>query len=155
MVKIEKYTEDWKEEAALLSVRSDQAEFTISHVLQVVEKLKDNEHPYVIIWDGKVVGFFLLDLDYSSKFRFSNDKAIGVRALLIDQNYQGQGIAKKAIFTLPSYVRAHYPEFEVIQLTVNCRNTPAYQCYLNPVLRILALCIMEARFVLNILCKYS
>ena len=129
MVQIEKYTENWKEEAALLSVRSDQAEFTVGNITQVVQDLNEGEHPHLIVSDGKAVGFFLLDLDYSSKYQFGNVKAIGVRALLVDQNYQGLGIAKKAILSLPDYVRAHYPDFEALQLTVNCRNIPAYQCY--------------------------
>ncbi|WP_370737075.1 GNAT family N-acetyltransferase [Vibrio ruber] len=41
----------------------------------------------------------------------------------------GQGIATQAINLLPAYVAQYYPDFEVLQLTVNCRNKAAYHCY--------------------------
>ncbi|PNH90723.1 GNAT family N-acetyltransferase [Vibrio diazotrophicus] len=131
MVTIEKYSPIRKEEASLLSVLSDQAQFTVSNVPQVVKDLKESEHPHLIIFEGKAVGFFLLDLNYSEKYQFGQHKAIGVRALLVDQKYQGKGIATQAIKALPSYVTEHYPDYEVMQLTVNCRNKAAYACYLK------------------------
>ncbi len=131
MVSIERYTHNRQDEAALLSVKAHQVEFTVSDVPETVVGLSEDEHPHLIINDNKAVGFFLLDLGYSEKYHFSKDKAIGVRALLIDQEYQGKGIAKSAIKSLVSYVRNNYSEFEAIQLTVNCRNISAYQCYLK------------------------
>ncbi|WP_165312952.1 GNAT family N-acetyltransferase [Vibrio ziniensis] len=131
MVFIEKYSPIWQQEASYLSVREEQAQFTIGNIPQVVEQLKETEHPHLIIFEDKPVGFFLLDLDYSTKYQFGSQKAIGIRALLVDQHYQGKGIATKVIKALPSYVAKHYPDFEVMQLTVNCRNKPAYECYLK------------------------
>jgi len=84
-----------------LSVLSDQAQFTVSNVPQVVKDLKESEHPHLI--------------DYSEKYQFGQHRAIGVRALLVDQKYQGKGIATQAIKALPSYVTEHYPDYEVIQ----------------------------------------
>jgi len=128
---IEKYSFKREDEARLLSVRDDQEEFTVSNVPQVVADLAPEEHPHLIIHDHKTVGFFILDLGYSKKFQFGDVKAIGVRALLLDHRYQGKGIAKQALSSLAGYVRAEYPQFEAMQLTVNCRNIPAYQCYLK------------------------
>ncbi|PNH92181.1 GNAT family N-acetyltransferase [Vibrio diazotrophicus] len=131
MVTIEKYSPIREEEASLLSVLSDQTQFTVSNVPKVVEQLKETEHPHLIIFEDKAVGFFLLDLDYSEKYQFGQHRAIGVRALLVDQKYQGKGIATQAIKALPSYVTKHYPDYEAMQLTVNCRNKAAYACYLK------------------------
>ncbi len=131
MVTIERYTSNREDEAALLKVKTEQSQFTISDIPKTVAGLNEDEHPHLIIYDNKVVGFFLLDLGYSRKYRFNDAIAIGVRALLIDERYQGKGIAKTAIQSLAGYVSGHYPQFDAIQLTVNCRNVPAYQCYLK------------------------
>ncbi|EGQ8512295.1 GNAT family N-acetyltransferase [Vibrio parahaemolyticus] len=129
MISIEKYSVKREYEANLLSVKPEQSEFTVGNITEVVSSLKEYEHPHLIISNGEVAGFFLLDLSYAETYGFSNSKALGVRALLVDQRFQGQGVATKAINLLPSYVVNNYPDFQVLQLTVNCRNKAAYNCY--------------------------
>ncbi len=129
MISIEKYSVNREHEANLLSVKPEQSEFTVGNVDDVISSLKEHEHPHLIISNDEVVGFFLLDLSYTETYGFSDSKALGVRALLVDRRFQGQGVATKAINLLPSYVVKHYPDFQVLQLTVNCRNKPAYNCY--------------------------
>ncbi len=129
MISIEKYSVKREYEANLLSVKPEQSEFTVGNITEVVSSLKEYEHPHLIISNGEVAGFFLLDLSYTETYGFSNSKALGVRALLVDQRFQGQGVATKAINLLPSYVVNNYPDFQVLQLTVNCRNKVAYNCY--------------------------
>lgn len=131
MISIERYSSKTRSAAEKLSVRPEQAEFTVDKVADFVPTLSELEHPHVILLQERVVGFFILDLSYSEKYYFASEKAIGVRALLVDQQYQGQGIAKQAISSLPDYVKQHYPHFSSIQLTVNCRNKAAYACYLK------------------------
>ncbi|KUI97296.1 GNAT family N-acetyltransferase [Vibrio sp. MEBiC08052] len=63
------------------------------------------------------------------KYRFSDFKALGIRALLVDHHCQSQGVGTKAINLFSAYVAKNYPDFEVLQLTVNCRNKAAYHCY--------------------------
>lgn len=74
-------------------------------------------------------GFFILDLSYTETYGFSDFKALGIRALLVDHRFQGMGIATQAIRSLPEYAVANYPDYEGLQLTVNCRNEAAYNCY--------------------------
>ncbi|MFM2486155.1 GNAT family N-acetyltransferase [Celerinatantimonas yamalensis] len=129
MVSIEKYSTQREHETNLLCVKPEQAEFTVGNIATVVSTLEQHEHPHLIVAHGNVVGFFLLDLSYSETYNFSTSKAMGVRALLVDQRFQGQGFASQAINLLPCYVKSNYPGFEQLQLTVNCRNKAAYECY--------------------------
>ena len=128
MISIEKYSKKWAEQVNQLSVKPEQVAFTVSDINELLSILTPLEHPCLIIKNNQVVGFFLLDLNYSAIYHFA-DKAIGIRSLLVDQRFQGQGIAREAINNIPRYVGCHYPEFEVLQLTVNCRNKAAYACY--------------------------
>lgn len=75
--------------------------------------------------------FFLFDAAYSEKYDFCPENSLGVRALLVDHRHQGKGIAKQAIQQFADFAKRHYPEFDALYLTVNCRNIPAYQCYLK------------------------
>ncbi len=129
MVSIEKYSVGREYEASLVSVKPEQSEFTVGNIDDIISSLKEHEHPHLIISNGEVAGFFLLDLSYTETYGFSDSKALGVRALFVDHRFQGLGVATKAINLLPSYVVKRYPDFQVLQLTVNCRNKPAYHCY--------------------------
>lgn len=129
MISIEQYTNQRKDEVNLLRVKPEQTAFTIGNVGEFISALLPHEHPYLIIRNGSVVGFFLLDLLYTETYGFSEEKVLGIRSLLIDQRFQRQGIANQAIRLLPSYVVTHYPNFTMLQLTVNCRNKAAYECY--------------------------
>ena len=129
MITIEKYNLERKSEVDLLCVKPEQQTFTVGDIGDFISSLKSHEHPYLIISDGNVVGFFVLDFLYTETYGFGDAKALGIRALFVDHHFQGKGIATKALNLLPSYVVTHYPDFEVLQLTVNCRNTFAYSCY--------------------------
>lgn len=136
MVRIEQYQQHYAEQVAQLSVKPEQSEFTIDNVAQVITRLQAHEHPHLIMFDEQVVGFFILDTDYGQHYDFCPPQSIGIRSLLIDQRFQGQGIAKKALLSLPSYLSLNYlstsySEKVSAYLTVNCRNTAAYQCYLK------------------------
>ena len=128
MISIEKYHAKWGKQVNSLSVRPEQVDFTVSDIAALLSVLNPLEHPCLILKDNYVVGFFLLDLAYSDTYHFA-DKAIGIRSLLIDQYFQGQGIASDAINLIPSYANVYYPEFNCLQLTVNCRNKAAFECY--------------------------
>ncbi|MBW3694988.1 GNAT family N-acetyltransferase [Vibrio sp. T187] len=131
MLVIEKYSVARESEAAGLSVKPEQAQFTVNDVGQYVAQLSEQEHPHLIIFNQQVVGFFLLDLGYASKYDFCSEGTIGIRGLLVDQRFQGKGIAKQFIAKLPSYVQHYYPHCDLLQLTVNCRNKAAFDCYLK------------------------
>ncbi|MGC7893686.1 GNAT family N-acetyltransferase [Vibrio anguillarum] len=131
MLFIEKYNKSRDAEVEKLRVKAEQVQFTVDRLGEFILSLKEDEHPHLIIENEQVVGFFVLDLSYSDTYSFSDPKVLGIRALLIDQNHQGLGIASKAMNLLPSYVISNYPGFERLQLTVNCRNKAAYNFYLK------------------------
>ena len=131
MIKVEKMTQSRLLEAVNLSVEDDQKQFTVSDVEKAIEQAHEHEHPHLILSDNKVVGFFILDTRYSENYDFCPERSLGVRGFLIDCHHQGQGVAKQALRQLPTYVAANYPEFQQVYSTVNCRNLPAYHCYLK------------------------
>lgn len=135
-VLIEKYTPNKANEVGVLQVKPEQTQFTISDVLGVIEKLEEYEHPHLILDGDVVVGFFLLDTNYLSHQKFEIETAsltssLGIRALFIGEEFQGRGLATKALRALPDYLKVSYPEKTAVYLTVNCRNVAAYQCYLK------------------------
>ncbi|RKF18040.1 GNAT family N-acetyltransferase [Alginatibacterium sediminis] len=131
MVVIEKYTALRVNDVAKLSVMPEQQQFTAANVPQRIAELNSQQHPHVIIADSQVVGFFILDLGFSTNNDFSPERALGIRSLLIDQGHQGKGFAQQALLQLPSYAQQAYSSFESLYLTVNCRNKPAYNCYVK------------------------
>ncbi|KDM91624.1 GNAT family N-acetyltransferase [Photobacterium galatheae] len=131
MIRIEQYTEYRKAEVCSLLVNPEQTEFTIGKMPEVLADLQAHEHACLITINHQVAGSFILDTRYAETYRFCPEDALGVRALLIDKAFQGQGIASQGIRALPAFVQRHYPDVQALYLTVNCHNLPAYQCYLK------------------------
>ncbi len=131
MITIEKYTPTRHEQVCQLSVYDEQSQFTVGDIGEMIKSVETTELPHLIVADNKVVGFFLFDTGYSNKYDFCPQHSLGVRALLVDRRYQGQGIAKQAIRQFPHFARCHFPTFQALYLTVNCRNQAAYHCYLK------------------------
>ncbi|MBR9786795.1 MAG: GNAT family N-acetyltransferase [Vibrionaceae bacterium] len=131
MVTIEKYTPVRYESVSALSVLEEQSQFTVADIGDMLNSLKSTELPHLIVMDDLVVGFFLFDTDYCDSYDFCPENSLGVRALLLDHRFQGQGIAKQAIRQFADFARCHFPAFQALYLTVNFRNTVAYQCYLK------------------------
>jgi RimJ/RimL family protein N-acetyltransferase len=131
IVTIEKYTPSRHAQTCELNVRAEQTQFTVSDIGEMLKSLEPTELPHLILADDKVVGFFLFDAGYGKKYDFCPEHSLGVRALLVDHRFQGQGIAKKAISQFPQFANFHFPTFKTLYLTVNCRNKGAYQCYLK------------------------
>ncbi|MBL4831059.1 MAG: GNAT family N-acetyltransferase [Aliivibrio sp.] len=131
MITIEKYSDSRKVQTHQLSVTTEQSQFTVSNIAEFLGCLASHEHPQLILSDDQVVGFFILDTQYNNHYDFCPSEAIGIRGLLIDQRFQGQGFAVQAILAMPAYISKKYSTFSSIYLTVNCRNEPAYNCYLK------------------------
>jgi ribosomal protein S18 acetylase RimI-like enzyme len=82
----------------------------------------------VILRDGVPVGYFQLDTRSVPGAPAGKD-VIGLRALVIDQGAQGQGVGRAAMRALPAYVRARFPERRIVTLTVNVDNPAAIALY--------------------------
>ncbi|MGR5238787.1 N-acetyltransferase family protein [Vibrio alfacsensis] len=131
MISIEKYTPLRYVQTLELQVLSEQVQFTVENIGELLENLTSAELPHLILVDDHVVGGFLFDVGYSNRNDFCPERSLGVRSLLVDHRFQGQGIDKQAIIQFIDYAHLHYPTFDFLYLKVNCRNVPAYQCYLK------------------------
>ncbi|NRD75060.1 GNAT family N-acetyltransferase [Shewanella sp. VB17] len=89
----------------------------------------DTTHLHVIKLNNTIVGFFKIDTAYSSVYDFCSDTGVGLRAFVIDAKQQGKGIGSNAVKALFPYLQAHYPAYNTIYLTVNCKNDGARRCY--------------------------
>ncbi|MGF1908382.1 GNAT family N-acetyltransferase [Vibrio kasasachensis] len=108
------------------------AEEQIKYVGSMEEMLANigaTTHPHVLVFNDKVIGFFLLDLLYHCGYSFCPPDGIGLRAYFVDGHQQGQGYGTDGMRLLPNYIKHHYPERRSVYLTVNCLNTAAYRCY--------------------------
>lgn len=131
MISIEKYTEDKYQDVVALRVKPEQKILTVGSMADVIAHLESHEHSHLIVVSGEVVGFFILDIKYAEHYDFCHESALGIRALIMDQKFQGQKIAKQAFLDLPAYVSGFYPGYDDFYLTVNCCNEPAHQCYIK------------------------
>ncbi|UXH99901.1 GNAT family N-acetyltransferase [Photobacterium sp. TY1-4] len=130
MIRIEAMKPHHLDEVIQLSVTDEQLPFvgTIDEILVNIDSVV---HPHVIVSDGHVVGFFLIDTTYANNYEFAEPGSLGLRAYLIDQQYQGQGFGKLAVQQLNGFLAQAYPQFQQMYLTVNCKNPGAKHCYLS------------------------
>ncbi|WP_224641424.1 GNAT family N-acetyltransferase [Vibrio vulnificus] len=112
-------------EAVLLIRLTDEQIKFAGTASEFISSGSDTTHLYVIKNSGSIVGFFKLDLAYSSNCPFCPPDGIGLRAFAIDINYLG----KRAVKSLIPYINTHYSMFNWICLTVNCKNQRAKVCY--------------------------
>lgn len=86
---------------------------------------------YCILYHGNPIGFFSLDLSDDRLIYTPNTSSILLRALSINPQFQGKGIAKVALLILPDFIQQHYPGIDEIVFGVNYENTAAYHLYLK------------------------
>lgn len=115
-------------EVRQLSVASAQQDFVLP-VSDVITQQREGEHFQLVCHQQHAVGFFLLDSHYSAYHAFALPKDLGLRCFFIDQTAQGRGIAGAVLRELPAYCQQHFPGFQRLVLTVNCRNQQAARLY--------------------------
>jgi RimJ/RimL family protein N-acetyltransferase len=94
--------------------------------------IQDHErHPIVIRTGEKVAGFFVLHGWGGVKVYSDNQNALLLRAFSVNNTFQGQGIATKALELLDSFVNKNYPSINEIILAVNHKNVIAQHVYLK------------------------
>ncbi|MFQ1700060.1 GNAT family N-acetyltransferase [Loktanella agnita] len=113
-----------------VTVTDDQVVFSgqPAEVIDLADPLID---VHVILYDDQVAGMFRIDRGFHQHHRFAASTQLGLRTFLIDQRFQGRGIAKACAAQLHSYLSAQYGAAEAIVLTVNLRNPGARQVYLS------------------------
>lgn len=129
MLSIVKLTEPEREKVLALSVDDSQLKY-VGTTEEILRELPSSCIAHVIKFGEEVVGFFLLDFNYSDSYEFACDKpCIGLRGYLIDARQQGKGHGVQAVKLLPDYVKSQFPDVCKIYLTVNCKNPIAKMCY--------------------------
>ncbi|MGR5287891.1 GNAT family N-acetyltransferase [Vibrio maritimus] len=119
------------EELVNLSVEDSQLPF-VGITSEIVHKslTKPLETQWVIYSNDIAVGFFLLDQGYASTMSDAPSGAIGLRAYFIDKRYQGLGLAKASLNLITGQFHSWLNIAPCdLYLTVNCKNTVAYQLY--------------------------
>lgn len=85
--------------------------------------------PVVIIAEDTVVGFFVLHVGNNIRSFTDNPQAVLLRALSINQMYQGNGYGKQAMSMIPTFVLTHFEQVNEIVLAVNEKNNTAKRMY--------------------------
>nr|WP_274615288.1 GNAT family N-acetyltransferase [Vibrio fluvialis] len=117
-------------QVAELHVADEQVKF-VGTIDEILVNIDDKIHPHLMLADGQVVGFFLIDTLYSQQYDFAGSHHLGLRAFFVSQQAQGNGYGKQAARLLKEYLQRLYPQFHRIYLTVNCKNPCARYCYLG------------------------
>ncbi|MEL5904208.1 GNAT family N-acetyltransferase [Elizabethkingia anophelis subsp. anophelis] len=86
---------------------------------------------YTILHESNAAGFFSLDFSADLQNYSDSANAVLLRALSMNPEFQGKGIAKSAMIMLPDFVKKHFPEVEKIVFGVNATNENAYKLYLK------------------------
>jgi RimJ/RimL family protein N-acetyltransferase len=113
-----------------LGVTNAQEPF-VGKIQDILDDLTEQRDCHVIEDDGVIVGFFIIDRAYADQYDFCSKNEIGFRAYFIDESQQGNGYGKASILTLKDHLRAEYPGYPAVVLSVNCRNDIAYRLYLR------------------------
>ena len=102
----------------------------VDPVADTLARLGPGEDPHVVKAGDSVVGFFVINRHYETKYDHALSGALGLEEFSIGAAHQGRGHGKAALRALPGYLRAAYCAYRLIQLTVNCRNPVARDIYL-------------------------
>jgi RimJ/RimL family protein N-acetyltransferase len=130
MIKIEKLSEKYIEQALALKVSDEQLKF-VGTVQEIFDNTPETGHKHIVLVGDEVVGFFLIDTVYSDSYDFCSKESLGLRAFFIDSRHQGKGYGKSSVAALKPYIQQAYSQYNKIYLTVNCKNPSAYRCYLK------------------------
>ncbi|MFF2754723.1 GNAT family N-acetyltransferase [Psychrobacillus sp. NPDC058041] len=104
-----------------------------AHPLELLDRSENTStySPIVILENGIVVGFFVLDSG-EDKFNYTDkQESILLRGYSVHPSYQGNGIAKKSMGLLREYSNENFPHVSQIVLGVNEANKAAQSVYLR------------------------
>lgn len=130
MITIEPMSEQYTPAVLNLTLAEDQKAF-VGETSDVLSNLQDGVYPFVVLAGATVVGFFMIDTQYDSRYDFADSASIGLRNYFIGEVFQGKGYAKQTLQALPNVLREQFSSFSSVYLTVNCRNPIAKSCYLK------------------------
>jgi RimJ/RimL family protein N-acetyltransferase len=112
-----------------LEIKEEQTQY-VSPITTMLSTLEPSEDCHLLVKEDEIVGFFLIDQNYSHRYDFSEPGEIGLLGYFVDATHQGQGIGKAGVRALKAYLQIQYPDAQAVILTVNCRNLGAIKTYL-------------------------
>jgi ribosomal protein S18 acetylase RimI-like enzyme len=83
----------------------------------------------LIVVKNKLAGFFLLYAGEAVKKYTDSYGALLMRSYSIHPDYQRNGVGKKLLKLLPSFIEPHFPTKNEVVLGVNHKNTAAQYLY--------------------------
>ena len=123
-VQLRRYTSADKLIVGQFEVTSAQAPFV--EPIQDTLAMGTDRDNFVIEGDGKPVGFFQIDHVSATQ---SVEAHLELHEVMIDRRHQGNAYGKVFVEALPRLLKAQYPDWRGVCLTVNCRNTKAKRLY--------------------------
>ncbi|QIA66081.1 GNAT family N-acetyltransferase [Vibrio astriarenae] len=130
MIELDSLKPKYHQKILEISLTTEQTQFSTSPIAFLADKTIGIDH-HVIKIANDVVGFFKLDRYFAEQNDFVPVRSLGLKTFVIDPAFQGQGIGQRAVNALPAYIKKHYPKFNTIYLTVNCKNEAAKHCYIK------------------------
>ncbi len=130
MLSLQRMQEKHREQVLQLEVHPDQVKF-VGEIEEILANESKQVLPHVMVDDGQVVGFFLIDLSYPQHYEFASSNSLGLRAYFVGRQFQGKGYGTLGVQYLLSFLQETYSDYHAVYLTVNCKNPAAFQCYLK------------------------
>lgn len=114
-----------------LRVAQGQVRFVGETVFNLADTLRDPcSEAMAVLVDENVIGFYRLDFAPNAVVgRSLGMPCVGLRAFVIDQDWQGRGLGTQAMTVCCEDLRARHPERAALVLTVNTANTAAIHAY--------------------------
>lgn len=114
-----------------LRVAPGQSAFVGDIAFNLADALRDPlSDAMAILYGGEVVGFYRLDrAPCTVTGRRLEQPHLGLRALVIDRDHQGQGLGTLAIRACCADALLRHPHHRLLALTVSCDNVAARAAY--------------------------
>jgi len=128
MLQLKQMNQSDLEAARMLKVNEDQHAYVKPITQTLAQKEADRDY-HLIIESSRIIGFFIIDKGYSSRYDFTDKGELGLLGYFIDSKHQGKGFGGAACRLLREYIPQKYPGYASIVLTVNCKNLPAQRAY--------------------------
>ena len=114
-----------------LRVARDQVRFVGETAFNLADSLRDPcSEAMAVFADDTVIGFYRLDFAPNAVVgRSLGMPSVGLRAFVIDQDWQGRGLGAQAMAACCQDLRIRHPERAALVLTVNVVNAPAIAAY--------------------------
>ncbi|WP_281545227.1 GNAT family N-acetyltransferase [Grimontia sp. SpTr1] len=130
MTAIRKFKQKDEYDVLKILLAEEQVKFTAPPE-NFISDVEENINRFLIVHDDLIVGYFKIDTAFNSEIVGDGITGVGLRSFAIDRRYQGKGIGKKAVSLLADSISLEFPDVSWLYLTVNCKNTVAYQTYLK------------------------